>query len=182
MKNILKIFTVLTLVVGFSCNNQDKNEQSNSSIESDTIFTDIALQEKAKFQPGPPVIVYKTKKDYSTNVPVTLTMDRKNISSYPGIKDLKIKGKFAYPTPLKDGFLLDRRGISERVAFLDITYEEYSKLEKTPSSDELKNMILDDDPLEEMYFCGSRNSFRNVEKEVNEIIESGDLTVWSKMK
>lgn len=182
MKNFKTILILFTLLAGFSCHQPNEGKNGQGAAGADSIPDQIALQEKAMAQPGPPVIIYKTREDYSKNVPVILTMDRKNIASYPGIKDLKIKGEYAYPTPLKEGYLLDRKGISDRVAFLDITYEEYSKLKKTPSREELKSMILDDDPLEVMYFCGSRNSFRNVEEEVNMVIESGDLSVWSKMK
>ncbi|MBU2651249.1 MAG: hypothetical protein KKA81_09970 [Bacteroidetes bacterium] len=181
--NLIKLFSqliILATVIHGCSGNQEKVKSTEPETTNDTL--NIALQEKAAAQPGPPVIVYKTNNDYSRNVPVILTMDKKNIASYPGPGDLKYKGEFAYPVELHNGYLLDRRGITDRVAFLDYSYEEYSKLEKTPTREELMNHILDKDPLTEMYFCGSRNTYRDVEKEVNQVLESGDLSRWSKLK
>ena len=78
--------------------------------------------------PSPPCIVYKTKSDYSKNIPVILSDDQTRIVSYPDVKDVYFKGNLAYPTVLNDGFLLDNRGIGPNVAFLSVTYEQYSKM------------------------------------------------------
>ena len=103
-------------------------------------------------QAGPPVIIYKTTRDYSRNVPVTL---------------------LPYPTPLADGFLLDNRGIGQHVAFLSYTYEEYAALPKTPTAAELFEKIIDKHPLVEIHFCGNRYQYKNLVEELNAQIRAG---------
>lgn len=122
---------------------------------------------------GPSVIIYKTKKDYSQNVPVGLSDDKMKIVSYPAISDVKVGGKFPYPTPLEDGYLLDNRGIGTNVAFLSYTYEEYAALSATPSVSTLMEKIIDKDPLVKIHHCGTRYEYKDLIKELNEKIRSG---------
>jgi hypothetical protein len=132
--------------------------------------------------PGPKVIIYKTTKDYSKLVPVTLGDDKKSIASYPDIKDIYFDGLLAYPTQLNDGFLLDNRGISANVAFINLTYEEYSKLPATPSPDELMKIIIDKQPLSVMYNCGPRSAFKQMETELNAKIDAKDFSAFTRIK
>ena len=132
--------------------------------------------------PGPPCIVYKMRSDYSQFVPVMLSEDKATITSYPGIKDIYYKEKLSYPTPLASDYFLDNRGIDQHVAFLNITYGEYSKLPSTPSAGELMKRILDKDPLTEMYQCGLKSQYGNIEKELNDIITSGRLKEFKRLK
>lgn len=131
---------------------------------------------------GPPCIIYKTKSDFDKLVPVTLNDEKSEIISYPAISDIYYKGKFAYPTKLSDGFLLDNRGIDKNVAFLKLTYEEYSKLKKTPSIMELRAMIISDDPLIEMYDCGSKYKFKNLLEDIDKLIKNNELNKCRKIK
>jgi hypothetical protein len=131
---------------------------------------------------SPACIIYKTRADYSQHVPVILNADRTAITSYPDIKDVYYQGKFAFPTRLSGGFLLDNRGIGPNVAFLDYTYEEYSKLGQTPSIDQLFSHILEKDPLTEMYKCGRRIDYHDIENELNRLIISGKLNSCEKIK
>ena len=129
-----------------------------------------------------PCIIYKTRADYSKNVPVTLSGDKSKIVSYPDRKDVYFQDQLAYPTELEKGFLLDNRGIGPDVAFLDFTYEEYSSLEQTPSAGELMNHILDSDPLLQMYQCGNRSDFSDIVKELNARIRDGKLDDYKKLR
>ena len=79
------------------------------------------------FSAGPPTIIYKTRADYSNNVPIILSEDKTVILSYPAPADLKPDGAFSTPTLLKNGYLLDNRGVNANVAFLKMSYQEYSK-------------------------------------------------------
>ena len=132
--------------------------------------------------PGPKAIIYKTKKDYAKLVPIVLSRDKKTIESYPDIKDVFYQGYIAYPTQLHDGFLLDNRGISENVAFINITYEAYSKLKNTPTSKELMKMVIDKKPLKSMYSCGLKSAYQNIEQELNDKIDAGDFSTFTKLK
>lgn len=155
--SILLIFTAF-----LSCHSSRTTVQNEKNMERTILFI-----------PGPQAIVYKTTKDYSRNVPVLMNKEHTQIASYPAPTDTYYQGKLAYPTPLKEGYLLDNRGIGANVAFLNYTYEEYSKLKVTPSIDELKKQIIDYYPLIELWNCGLRSQYKDEIKELNELIESG---------
>ena len=152
-----------------ACSSAKKiNSEQKESIES-------------KAQAGPPAIIYKTRKDYFDKVPVTMNADRTAITNYPGPKDILIDGVPSYPSRLENGFLLDNRGINAQVAFLKISYEDYSKLKAAPSLEELMGLILDKEPLEVMYNCGSRFSYKNLIEELNDRISSDNMNAWKKL-
>lgn len=131
---------------------------------------------------GAPTIVYKTKHDYSMNVPVTLSADKSKIVSYPSVADIYYKGEFSYPYKLENGYLLDNRGINENSVFLKYTYEEYSKLKEIPKLSELYLFIIDKDPFIEVYNCGNRYRFKNEIEELNEIIKNDNFKNFKKLK
>jgi hypothetical protein len=141
-----------------------------------------AMKDGKTSSASPPCIIYKTKSDYSKNIPVILSDDRTRIVSYPDVKDVYFKGELAYPTALNDGFLLDNRGIGPNVAFLSITYDQYSKMLKTPSSGELFALIIDKYPLKEMYQCGTRNMYSDIESEMNRLISADSIKTFTKLK
>lgn len=124
---------------------------------------------------SPPAIIYKMKHDYSQNVPVLLSEDRQTIVSYPHPRDIYTNGKLATPTALAKGYWLDNRGINERVAFLKYTYEEYAALSDAPSIQDLKQNILDADPIKEMWNCGPRHRFQDIVNDLNAIIKDKQL-------
>lgn len=126
-----------------------------------------------------PTLVYKTKQNYNNLVPILLSDDNTEIVMYPAPTDIYYQGKLALPTQLKQGYLLDNRGISKNVAFIKLTYQEYAKLEKAPKLTELYAMIVDKDPLHELYDCGKRENFSNLIKQLNQIIEQGKLTEYA---
>jgi hypothetical protein len=169
--SMMLILSVISFVSCVSCSKKVAPQGSSSNPEP-----------RQSVLPSAPCIIYKTKADYSKYVPVMLSADKKSIVSYPDIRDVYYKGKLAYPTLLTDGFLLDNRGIGPNAAFLSITYEAYSSLAKTPAVDELMKSILDPDPITEMYNCGNRSKYSDPEKELNELITSGKLNNFKKLK
>ena len=124
---------------------------------------------------SPAAIIYKMKHDYSQNVPVILSEDKQTIASYPHPRDMYTNGKLAMPTALTKGYWLDNRGINERVAFLKYTYEEYASLSEAPAIQELKENIIDDDPIKEMWNCGPRHRYQDIINDLNELIKSKQL-------
>lgn len=130
---------------------------------------------------GPHVIIYKTRADYFDLVPVTLSPDNKKITGYPSHGDL-VQGKnFRTPTRLNKGFLLDNRGINENVAFIDMTYEQYTMQMRPIPTSELYLMLRDKDPLKEMYDMGKRSDYQDIVKELNALINSGQYKQYKKL-
>lgn len=167
------IFLSIFALVFFSCARNVNKETQKTKADSEM---------NTKTTAGPPVLIYKTNKDYYQHVPIVLNDDKSRIISYPDIKDVVQNNTLAYPTRLENGYLMDNRGINENAAFLNITYKEYSKLAKTPSIDELKAMILDDNPFIELYFCGSRYDYNDVVTELNAKIANNELSGFKKLK
>ncbi len=165
---IKAIFIVLVIFV--SCKSK---VETPSKVDNTSIINSIV--------PSLPILVYKTKNDYSNLVPVFLNDDRTEIVSYPDPKDIKVGSKFFLPTSLQDGYLLDNKGIGKNVAFLKYTYEEYSKLKNLPTLEELYNNIIDKNPLIELCDCGNKSKYVDLEKQLNEYIGQGIIRIKCKI-
>lgn len=124
-----------------------KQQTVINSIESDTWNSPRRIGNNSTTYYMPKAIIYKTTKDYSRNVPITMDDSRTQITSYPAPSDL-LSGT---PLSLCDGWLLDCRGIGRNTVFLDYTYEEYATLNAAPSFNELKKHIIDKHPIAEMF-------------------------------
>ena len=112
---------------------------------------------------APRAFVYRTKADYSNNVPVMLNASKTEIVSYPARTDVANK---PVPTPLGDGWLLDNRGIGLNVAYTSYTYDEYVALPATPSRADLMEHIIDKNPLVEAWLCEPRYVYHGKEQEL----------------
>jgi hypothetical protein len=143
----------------FGLNN--KRAQNEAGIEKSKVVT----------MAGPPTVIYKTKADYVNLVPVGMSEDRKSIVSYPNMTDMLPNN---YPIKLSAGYYFG--SVSVNSGFLKLTMEEYAALNELPSPEKLYDMLTDKDPFLEMYACGSRYEFKEIEKELNQIIDSGKLT------
>lgn len=87
----------------------------------------------------PKAVVYKMSGDATAqNVPITVAPETGEIISYPGPGD--IAGQ--EPISLGNGWLLDRRGISENTRFTRWTYAEYQALKQPPTLSEIKAAII----------------------------------------
>jgi len=146
---------------------------SGSGNESGTRFV-------PQYIPGPRALVYKTKKDYRKLVPVILSSDRSTIISYPHPSDLATGNGYSLPVSLKQGYLLDKRGIGPEVAFLKLTYEEYAALKELPNLQEMYSWIVEKDPLELMCDCGAQSAFSDMEKQLNDLIDQQKLLITCK--
>lgn len=121
----------------------------------------------------PHALVYKTRADYFNRVPVLLNAAKDRIVSYPDPIDLYEGSTPTLPTRLKNGYLLDNRGIGANVAFLTYTYEKYGALKKLPELDQLMDSLLDRNPLTELWDCGSRSLLKKEVEELNALIDNG---------
>lgn len=168
---------LLSMMLLAACHTEKKVADSTTTQSQEDGAAAITVSED---QPqvsvaSPKVIVYKMKKDYSRNVPVTLSADKKTIVSYPHPRDVFTNGKLAVPTQLNEGYWLDNRGINENVAFLSYTYEEYSQLTNVPDLNTLYKNIIDKNPITEMWDCGRRYYYHDIVTELNDAITNKDL-------
>lgn len=124
---------------------------------------------------GPHLLVYKTRKNYRNLVAVQLSADKKTIISYPAPEDVKAMGNAILPTTLKQGYLIDNRGIDANVAFLDITYKQYAKLKSAPAVDKLYAMIKDKAPLTLLCDCGLKSTYAHPEEDINTLLAANKL-------
>ena len=166
LRQILFLFFLLNIFL-FICSckmlKERKTENQQDSVASNSTINNLQMVAH------PPIIIYKTSKDYYKNVPVSLSADKNSIVSYPGISDVHYNGELAYPTKLAHGYLLDNRGIGPNSAFTKYTYEEYSRMDATPSPDILIKMVTDKNPFTEMYQLDCKRDT----SEINQIITSG---------
>ncbi|MDR0832884.1 MAG: hypothetical protein LBN93_01645 [Candidatus Symbiothrix sp.] len=119
---------------------------------------------------GRPTIVYKTTGDFYDQVPVTMNAEKTQIVSYPAPTDIHADAK---PTRLKNGYLLDNRGIGVNSVFLDYTCEAYSQLPHPPTLSEMQSHILEKNPLTELVNCGVRYQYNDMVPELNALIDTG---------
>ena len=161
----MRITLLILLLLALGCKT---NNTTTQPMENKNEFT-------PQFVPGPPALVYKTSEDYNNLVPVILSDDKTEIVSYPAPTDVTTGNGYQTPTVLNGGYLLDNRGIGKNVAFLKLTYEEYSKLPYPPEPKELYELIIDTDPLTELCNCGNKSAFRDITKQLNEMIETNTL-------
>ena len=138
-------------------------------------YTNLLVAQFHSMNVRPHVLVYKTRKDYRDLVPVSLSADKTKIASYPGPGDIKTGGALALPVLLHKGYLLDMRGIGVNSAFIKYTYEEYSNLNDPPSVSDMFGMIVDKDPLKELYDCGPRDDTKNSPAQLDKLIDRKQL-------
>ncbi len=167
----MRYFLVILFGIMIAC--KSKTKVSEEPKETVATFS-------PQFTSGPRAFVYKTKGDYESLVPILLNDEGTEIISYPHPKDIIIDGGFPLPIVLKNGYLLDIRGINKNVAFLKMNYEVYSKLPNPPTIAELNDLILDKDPLLELCDCGNKIAFTDIEKQLNELIEQNKLKTTCK--
>jgi hypothetical protein len=159
-----EVFTIIILTFSLLSCHCGKTTTKN--------IADSAMKKEISFIPGPQAIIYKTIKDYTNLVPVIMNSEKTKIVSYPAPTDVFYQGKLAKPTVLKNGYLLDNRGINENVAFLNYTYEEYSKLPEAPSMKDMLSRITERNPLTELINCGLRSQYTDEVKELNSLIDA----------
>lgn len=161
----MRVITLLMCFTFVGCNSSNKMLNTNKE----------GIKFVPQYTPGPQALIYKTKKDYTNLVPVLLSDDKTEIVSYPHPRDLNVGIGYPLPTLLNKGYLLDNKGIGKNVAFLKLTYEEYSELKEVPTLEELYNYIIDKYPLKELCDCGNKTVFTDIENQLNNIIDKNKL-------
>lgn len=189
-RSVILCFVLLLIFVSNSCCRLCREE----AVKEEAIFDEEDYYEEYVEEYGegdmdmggiadlPPLVIYRTRADYRNLVPVILNDEKTEILSFPGPADVYFQGELAIPVELSEGYLLDLNGIGPRVAFLNITYEDYAALDTVITARELFSMIMDDDPLTEMYVCGSRFGKEQDISEAERIIGDGSFFDCIKLK
>lgn len=180
MKSFIQILLILSTTLFIeACGVKRSNVQTNDAP------TPIEMEERNNTIPQQgeplglgsqalrPIVVYATRADYNTMVPITLDTTKKYVISYPHCNDLRLGNGYTLPIALENGLLLDRRGISMGTAFLSLTYEHYCSFDQPLSPEELQKYVLDNDPLTFLAIC-DRNRLRDESLEaINDYIREG---------
>lgn len=119
-----------------------------------------------------PVIIYKTKKDYTQNVSVKLSDDKSRITAYPAESD--VLGQ--KPVKLENGYYLKKMLGN---AYLSINIDDYAKGNYDKNKD-LKDFIIDVNPFTEYYEC-CKCVIRNIDS-LNIFIKNGYLDFCEDLK
>lgn len=172
------IISLVLIVTSCKVRKEEKSDK-NKSQQAASTTEEVVVGNAAV---SAPVMIYKTSKDYFNYIPIALSDDKSKVVSFPGITDIKMGEEYRTPVRLNNGYLLDKQGVNKNIAFIKYTYEEYANLDKTPTANQLFDMIIDKDPLTELYFCGSENKFDDKVKELNEVIDSGDMSQFKRIK
>jgi len=93
-----------------------------------------------------PIQIYKTTKDYSNNVFIQVSDDRKTVTAFSDNVDVDQ----LRPVELANGYL-QKRMVGNAV--LSITIDDYCSLDNEPSIAEMLNMVIDYEPYSEFYEC-----------------------------
>lgn len=170
-----KIIRTVVWVAMVACAGVACKVSQQATKKDQTNMKDHTVQGEKIVGALPPLIIYKTRGDYQFLVPVTLNPEKTAVIMFPAPTDLLYEGRLAIPENLDQGYLLDFRGINQNTAFLHITYEKYSQLEKAPTPAELYDLILDKDPFTEIYICGIKEGREADVLKAQELIRTGRL-------
>ena len=88
----------------------------------------------------PRATVFKMSGPYADKVAVTLTPDGR-LSYFPAPSDITPESA---PVYVGNGWWLNRQGIGAGSVFTSWTFDEYARLPKTPSPEEIRSHILPD--------------------------------------
>ncbi len=86
----------------------------------------------------PKATVFRMSGDYADHVAITLDGSG-NLVYYPAPSDIT---SASAPVKLAGGWWLNRQGLSVNSVFTKWTFDEYSRLEKTPGQAELKAAVI----------------------------------------
>lgn len=172
IKNLFVFIFIAACMI--ACQGSKKSSKDASVLEPEIVEpTDVVSSIEVIDRRQPPALVYKTVGNFDDNVPIIMDESRTEIISYPASIDIYQGNQLAKPLKLKDGYLLDNRGINQNVVFLTYTYDEYGKMKNPPSLSEMKSHIKEKYPLKELIDCGPRLHYKNEEQELNALIDAG---------
>ena len=99
-------------------------------------------------EPADNILKFKNGKDYSKNVFVQLSDDKKSVNGHPGYKGMiDIE-----PLDFYKGYYLELPNYGILTGYLSLTIEEYKNVPDTFNKVAIEDLIIDKDPYEEYYY------------------------------
>ncbi len=130
------------------------------------------------YRPGPcdasgPIVVYKTKQDYSNNITIQLSKDKKKVTCYPGPQD----AIHQRPIRLANGYLLQQMCGN---AVTSVTFDDYINSTNSYTQAEWLSFVIDTDPYLEIYECCKCTGRDTVA--INNLIKNNQLSKCETLK
>lgn len=158
------ILAISLLILMQSCHRKAVVKAPVGSASSDAIA-----------KPSAKVIIYKTNKDYSQQLPVGMNAARTEVQSYPSVSDIILGDSLRLPIGLGQGYWLDHQGIGPDHVFSHIRYDEYKSGLVSVRFKEILERLEDKHPITEMYECGDRNQYDQMIKSMQNLVREGAL-------
>lgn len=134
---MIRVLIFFTATLFLSCGTSKKRESNQMNTTSSNLL--------------PPVYVYKTKKNFSKLLPVTLSPDKKEIIGYPHPKDVVNDSSYNYPSKLFGDYWIDRIGINVNTGYLNITLKDYAELSEPLTPTQMMSILIEDSPFLEIW-------------------------------
>lgn len=135
MNKAILLSMALITAVSMACSRQTTGTGNQVVADPDSYHRTIVM---GTGNYVPKATVFKMSGNYANNVAVTID-EHGRLTYYPAPTDITLQSK---PVPLKDGWWLNRQGLSSKSVFTSWTYEQYSKLRMTPSQEQIKAHII----------------------------------------
>jgi hypothetical protein len=160
MKNIL--VSLLCVALCTACSKGKPEHKTSCTTGSGSPIT----KHVTKACGGAPLVIYKTKHDYSKNISVLLSDDGTQILAFPGVTDVP----YQHPIALINGYYAQRMVGN---AFTSFTFDEYAASGANYSPQDFFDHLIDCAPFTEYYAgCGGTTDTAYL----NDIIRSGQLS------
>lgn len=145
MKKIIAGILAVSALCGCSNKNAKNSEKTDiNAVEASAVA--LGFKSSKPVNAIPKATAFRMNGDYANNVAITLNGN--NIVYFPAPTDITENSR---PISLGNGWWLNRQGISQNSVFTKYTFEEYSKLKKVPSIEELKAAIIPGAHVTDMY-------------------------------
>ncbi|HLO60669.1 MAG TPA: hypothetical protein VK179_18105 [Bacteroidales bacterium] len=143
------------------------------------IFLVLLVSMTCQDDEGTSLTIFKTRADYSKNVPVLLSIDKSSIIGRPG----ELSG--IWPIILKDSFYLNGT-LGLNTGYLSLTFDEYNQ-NSNWNNDSLYKFIIDVNPYTEFYYKDNDRGFYSQYGAygvdtglINDLISKGNLENYFK--
>jgi len=135
--NKVILFSISAMMITSAACSRKNTSDAGTEI-GDAAVPVVQLTGSSPLAMMPKATAFKMTGNYSDKVAITLNPDG-SILYYPAPSDISENSR---PISLGNGWWLNRQGIAPTSVFTKFTFDEYSRLPKTPSVEELKAAVI----------------------------------------